>query len=124
MLKVMTPLWGTKHSSRARQGQVGWGKKPPGRHFPARCGAAWSGYGAAWAAWGAPSRCPRNILTSNTAFRVFTKHETRDPAIAKRAARGALWAGANSEVFTKHETRNTNHGLFQPRICRIVASWY
>ena len=30
---------------------------PPGRCFPARCGAAWGGYGAAWAAWGAPSHC-------------------------------------------------------------------
>ena len=27
---------------------------PPGRCFPARCGAAWGGYGAAWAAY-----CPR-----------------------------------------------------------------
>ena len=52
-------------------------EEPPGRCFPARCGAAWGGYGAAWAAWGAPSRCPRTIRTSNRAFRVFTKHETR-----------------------------------------------
>ena len=37
-------------------------------------------------------------------------HETRDTAIAWRAARGALWAGANSRGF--HETRDTNHGLF------------
>ena len=50
---------------------------PPGRCFPARCGAAWGGYGAAWAAWGAPSRCPRTVRTSNRAFRVFTKHEIR-----------------------------------------------
>ena len=45
------------------------------------CGAAWGGYGAAWAAWGAPNRCPRsNARAGNrtTAFRVFTKHETRD----------------------------------------------
>ena len=54
-------------------------KLPPGRCFPARCGAA-------WAAWGAPSNCPRTIRTSNRAFRVFTKQETRDPAIARRAA--------------------------------------
>ena len=38
---------------------------PPGRCFPARCGAAWA------------AAVPR---TGNTAFRVFTKHETRDPA--------------------------------------------
>ncbi len=36
------------------------------------------------------------------AFQVFTKHETRDTAIAWRAAQ----ASANSEVFTKHESRN------------------
>ncbi len=52
-------------------------EKPPGRCFPARCGAAWGGYGAAWAAWRAPSRCPRTVSTANTAFLVFTKHETR-----------------------------------------------
>ena len=67
--------------------------------------ALWRGNGAAWAAWGAPSRCPSTIRTSNRAFRAFTKHETRDTAIAWRAARGALWAGANSVVFT-------NHGFF------------
>ena len=38
-------------------------------------------------------------------FRVFTKPETRDPAIARRAAS----ASANFQVFTKHETRNTRH---------------
>ena len=43
----------------------------------ARHGAAWGGYGAAWAAWAAPSRCPRTVRTSNRAFRVFTKQETR-----------------------------------------------
>ena len=40
---------------------------PPGRCFPARCGAA----------WGAPSHCSRTILTSNMTIRVFTRHETR-----------------------------------------------
>ena len=42
------------------------------------------------------------------AFQVFTKHETRDTAIAWRVAQ----ASANSEVFTKHESRDTNHGIF------------
>ena len=59
---------------------------PPGRCFPARCGAAWGGYGAAWAARGAPSRCPRTVRTSNSAFRVFTKHETRITAFFSHAA--------------------------------------
>ena len=43
---------------------------PPGRCFPARCGAAWGGYGAAWAA--AVTRA------GNTACKVFTNHESRD----------------------------------------------
>ena len=39
---------------------------PPGCCFPARCGAAWGGYGAAWAA-----AVPR---TGSTAFILFTNH--------------------------------------------------
>ena len=67
---------------------------PPGRCLPARCGAAWGGYGAAWAARDAPSRYPRSVRTSNRAFRVFTKHETRDhgfflPCCGRRVVRNA-----------------------------------
>ena len=51
----------------------------------------------------------------------FTKHETRDTALAWREARGALWAGANSEVFTNHETRDTKHGFFRGS---YGARWY
>ena len=51
----------TRHESRTLP--------PPGRCFPARCGAAWGGYGAAWAA-----AVPRS---GNTACWVFTNHETR-----------------------------------------------
>ena len=83
-------------------------KQPPGRCFPARCGAARGGYGAAWAAWSAPSRCPRTVSAGNRAIRVFTRPETRDTVLAGRAAQ----ASANSQVFTKHETRDTKHGLF------------
>ena len=61
-----------------------------GRCLPARCGTAWGGYGAAWAAWGAPSRCPRTIRASNTAFRVFTRHESRD---MNHESRLLLWRG-------------------------------
>ena len=61
-------------------------EEPPGRCFPARCGAAWGGYGAAWAAWCAPSRCPRTVRAGNRAFRVFTKHETRNPAFFRITA--------------------------------------
>ena len=86
MLKVMTPLWGTKHSS------------APVRDAPTG----------------------DNKAAQVTAFQVFPKPETRDTALAWREAQ----AGANSEVFTKHETRITKHGFSEPRLCRIVASWY
>ena len=78
-------------------------EEPPGRCFPARCGAAWGGYGAAWAAWGAPSRCPRTVRTGNSAIRVFTKHETRDPRPGYCQARGV----SQREFPGFHETRNT-----------------
>ena len=74
----MTPLWGTKHSS-ALAGDKSGGDSRAARS-PLSC-ALWrgmGGYGAAWAAWAAPSRCPRTVRTGNSAFRVFTKHETRD----------------------------------------------
>ncbi len=74
----MTPLWGTRHSS-ALAGDKSGGDGRAARSLLS-C-ALWSGmggYGAAWAAWGAPSRCPRTVRTGNRAFRVFTKHETRD----------------------------------------------
>ena len=103
---------------------------PPGRCFPARCGAAWGGYGAVWAAW-APraaaslftivhhcsrlfgivqqkilrlSQCPLSVLTGNAAGKVFTNHETRDK---------------NHGLYAFHQTRDTaffsNHGLFPRR---------
>ena len=79
---------------------------PPGRCFPARCGAAWGGYGAAWAAWGAPSLCPRTVRTGNRTIRVFTKHETRNtnyglfPAcFDRRVVRYAGYCMPRSEKF-------------------------
>ena len=80
-------------------------RAPFGRCFPARCGAAWGGYGAAWAA-----TVPR---AGNTACWVFTSHESRNmfsscpPATPRRAAPSP----ANG-FFTNHESRNTNHGLY------------
>ena len=62
---------------------------PPGRCFPARCGAAWGGYGAAWAA-----AVPR---AGNTACKVFTNHETRN---------------TRHGFYAFHETRITQHGFF------------
>ncbi len=97
---------------------------PPGRCFPARCGAT----RAAMARHGrppspAPATRPVGFLpatrhatwvfpvppatsrraTQSPTNRFFTNHETRDTAIAWRAAR----ASANSKVFTKHESRIT-----------------
>ena len=93
-------------------------EEPPGRCFPARCGAAWGGYGAAWAAWGAPSRCPRTVRTGNSAFRVFTKQETRDTRPGYFQARGVSqreFRGFHETRVTKHESRLfSNHGLFSP----------
>ena len=61
---------------------------PPGRCFPARCGAAWCGYGAAWAA-----AVPR---AGNTDRKVFTNHETRN---------------TRHGFYAFHETRITQHGF-------------
>ena len=72
----------------------------------ARCGAAMARHerhGAPRAAVRAPSA----PATGPFRFSRNTRH-----GFAWRAARGALWPGANSEVFTKHETRDTNHGLY------------
>ena len=59
MLKVMTPLWGTKHSS-ALVGDKSCGDRKAARSplscALSRCGAAWGGYGAAWAATVPPRR--------------------------------------------------------------------
>ena len=84
---------------------------PPGRCFPARCGAAWGGYGAAWAA-----AVPR---AGNTACKVFTNHETRDMAFmlfTRQESRNMVSpcpSGGSKErspkpdqrVFTNHESR-------------------
>ena len=106
----------TRHESRLLS--------PPGRCFPARCGAIWGGYGAAWAAWGAPSRCPRTVGASNRAFQVFTKHETR-VCLARRA--GCPLGRREFRGF--HETRDTRHEsrlLSPPGRCfpaRCGAAW-
>ncbi len=86
MLKGMTPLWGTKHSS-ALVGDKSGGDRRAARSplscALSRCGAAWGGYGAAWAA-----TVPR---AGNTAGWVFTSHESRNmffpcpPATPRRA---------------------------------------
>ena len=109
----MTPLLGTKTPS-APVGNKSGGDRRAARSLLS-C-ALWRGMGRLWRGMGGmgrtPSRYPHTVRTGNRAFRVFTKHETRDKALAWREARGALWAGANSEVFTRHETRDTRHGFF------------
>ena len=91
MLNVMTPLWGTKHSS-APVGDKSGGDRRAARS-PLSC-ALWSGmggYGAAWAA-----TVPR---AGNTAFPVHR------PSDISSGANQALqpWFSRN----TKHETRIT-----------------
>ena len=86
-------------------------QEPPGRCFPARCGAAWGGYGAVWA--GPPS--PR---AGNTACWVFTSHGIRNMVFPLPA--GDFMESnlkPDQRVFsrnTRHETRITaffsNHG--------------
>ena len=73
---------------------------PSGRCFPARCGAAWRGYGAAWAA-----AAPR---AGNTACWVFTSHESRNmvfPCPSSDYRENSPKPG--QQVF--HESRDTKH---------------
>ena len=87
----------TRHESRTLP--------PPGRCFPARCGAAWGGCGAAWAA-----AVPRS---GNKACWVFTSHETRNmvfPCPSSDSKESSPKPGRR--VFTNHESRNTNHGFY------------
>ena len=94
-------------------------RTPPGRRFPASCGAAWGGYGAAWAA-----AVPR---AGNTAGWVFTGHETRNMVFP-------CSSGDSKESNPKpgqrafHESRDTNHESRPLCIChrfpaRCGAAW-
>ena len=99
------------------------------RCFPARCGAAWCGYGAAWAA-----AVPR---AGNTACKVFPNHETRDTAFmlftrqesrnmvfpVPPAVPGRATPSPANGFFTNHESRDTNHGLyaFVAAFLRVMA---
>ena len=106
----------------AQSETAAWGPPctPPGRCFPARCGAAWGGYGAAWVAWATRaaaslftivhhcsllfgivqqkilrlSQCPLSVLTGNAACKVFTNHESRD---------------TNHGFYGFHKSRDTRH---------------
>ena len=89
----------TRHESRTLP--------PPGRCFPARCGAAWGGCGAAWAA--AVSR------SGNKACWVFTSHESRNmvfPCSCPSGDSKESNPNPGQRVFTTHETRITNHGFY------------
>ena len=86
----------TKHGLYRRSGRRGCAraekkvatqKPPPGHCFPVPVRAAWRGMARLG---GAPSGCPRTVRAGNTAFQVFTKHETRNTAfVAVRFAVGA-----------------------------------
>ena len=76
-------------------------RTPPGRCFPARCGAAWRGYSAAWAAAAVPR-------AGNTACKVFTRHESRNmvfPAPPSTPGRATPTPANGFSRITKHETR-------------------
>ncbi len=89
---MITPLLGTKTPSApvGATSRVGT-EEPPGRYLPARCGAAWGGYGAEWVA-----AVPR---AGNTAFPV---HQTSDISSGANQA-PQPWFSRN----TRHETRIT-----------------
>ena len=86
---------------------------PPGRCFPARCGAAWGGYGAAWVA-----AVPR---AGNTACGVFTSHETRNmgfPYSSGDSKENSPKPG--QQVF--HESRITRHESRPLCFCRCFPA--
>ena len=85
----------TRHESRTLP--------PPGRCFPARCGAAWGGYGAAWAA-----AAPRS---GNKACWVFTSHEARNMVFP---CPSSDFKESNPKPHQRvfHESRVTKHGFY------------
>ena len=75
---------------------------PPGRCFPARCGAAWGGYGAAWAA-----AVPRSA-TRPVGLSPATNHATCFPPALRRLQGEQLQARPTGfSRITNHETRIT-----------------
>ena len=90
-MKVMMSLLGTKNPS-APVGDKSGGDGRAARSLLS-C-ALWRGMGRLWRGMGGGR--PPHRQHGLSGF-----HETRDPAIARRAAS----ASANSEVFTRHESR-------------------
>ena len=91
---------------------------PPDRRFPARCGAAWGGYGAACAA-----AVPR---AGNTACWVFnqpriTQHgfSPAPPATPRRAT-----STPDNGFSAKHESRVTKHGFLVFHEPRPSVRWF
>ena len=106
----MTPLLGTKNPSAPVGDKSGGGRRAARSLLSC---TLWRGMARLWRGMGGMGRPePLSAHHPHKQQGLSGFHETRDTAIAWRAARGALWAGANSEVFTKHESRDTNHGLF------------
>ena len=94
-------------------------EEPPGRCFPARCGAAWGGYGAAWAA-----AVPR---AGNTAcrFSPATRHATCFFPVPPATPGRATPSPANRfSRITRHESRITafsEYGLYGRSVLRGCA---
>ena len=74
-------------------------RTPPDRCFPARCGAAWGGYGAAWAGGPTPAPAKQDLLGFLESGNMFS---LCPPATSRRATRSPA-----NRFFTKHETRIT-----------------
>ena len=106
----MTPLLGTKNpSAPVGPSRVGT-EEPAGRCFPARCGAAWGGYGAAWAAWA--TRAAASLFTIvHHCSRLFGIVQQKILRLSQCPLSVHTGNGA-CKVFTNHETRNTNHGFY------------
>ena len=90
---------------------------PPDRRFPARCGAAWGGYGAACAA-----AVPR---AGNTACWVFTSRESRNMVFPLPSGNSKESnPNPGQRVFTKHESRVTKHGFLVFHESRPSVCWF
>ena len=122
MLRVMTPLLGTKNPS------APVGDAPAGDGRAARsllsC-ALWRGMGRLWRGMGGMGRPePLSAHRRRRQQGLSGFQETRDTGLPG-APRGVPSGPARmSEVFKKHETRDTNHGFYRRTVAaflRVVA---
>ena len=112
MLKVMTPLLGTKTPSAPVWGKSG-GDRRAARSLLS-C-ALWRGMGRLWRGMGGMGRPePLSAHRPHRQQGLSGFHETRDPRQGVSLARRAGCPLGRREFQGFHETRNTNHGFFSP----------